>query len=79
MYLLALLVPPLAALACGKPFQALLCLALMFTLLGWIPAIIWACLIVSSHKADRRNQELIRALGGVPTGRATHRAFRLTR
>jgi uncharacterized membrane protein YqaE (UPF0057 family) len=62
MYLIAILIPPLAALACGKPFQALLCLVLTFTLIGWIPAVIWACLVVSAHNADRRNRELVRVL-----------------
>jgi uncharacterized membrane protein YqaE (UPF0057 family) len=62
MYLLAILFPPLAALLCGKPIQAVLCLLLMITLIGWIPAMIWACLIVSARAADRRNRELIREL-----------------
>jgi uncharacterized membrane protein YqaE (UPF0057 family) len=76
MYLLAILLPPLAALGCGKPFQAILCLVLMCTIIGWIPAMIWACLIVSAHKADQRNERLIAALGGKPI---RHRSFRLTR
>ena len=34
-YLLAILLPPIGMLSVGKPFQALLCLVLMFTILGW--------------------------------------------
>jgi len=59
-YLLAILLPPLAVLLCGKPFQAVLnCL---LTLCFWIPGMIHALMVVSSHEADLRNQELIRAM-----------------
>ena len=57
LYLLAILLPPVAVLLCGKPFQAILNLVL--TLLGWIPGVIHACLVVSSHHADQRNQRVI--------------------
>lgn len=57
LYLLAIVLPPLAVLFCGKPIQALLNIVL--TLLGWIPGIIHACLVVSSHQADKRNQRVI--------------------
>ena len=60
LYLIAILLPPLAVLFCGKPFQALLNLVL--TLLGWIPGVIHACLVVSSHHADQRNQRLLDAM-----------------
>ena len=59
LYLLAILLPPLAVLFCGKPFQALLNLIACVTLIGWIPGIIHACLVVSSHHTDQRNQRLI--------------------
>jgi uncharacterized membrane protein YqaE (UPF0057 family) len=62
VYLIAILLPPVAALLCGKPLQAALCLLLMATLIGWIPAAVWSCLIVSGRNADRRNAELIRAI-----------------
>jgi uncharacterized membrane protein YqaE (UPF0057 family) len=61
-YLLALVLPPLAMLTCGKPVEAVICLLLQVTVLGWIPASIWAVLTVSSHAADRRNREIVRAL-----------------
>ena len=59
LYLLAILLPPLAVLFCGKPIQALLNLVACLTVLGWIPGMIHACLVVSSHHADQRNQRLI--------------------
>lgn len=62
MYLLAILLPPLAMFLCGKPFQAIICLVMQATLMGWIPAAIWACFVVSGSDADRRNKQLIKAM-----------------
>ena len=61
LYLLALLLPPLAVLLCGKPFQALLNLVL--TLLGWLPGAIHTILVVNSHENDKRTERIIRSLG----------------
>lgn len=52
VYLLALVLPPVAVLICGKPGQALL--NLLLTLLGWIPGAIHAILVVNERKADKR-------------------------
>jgi uncharacterized membrane protein YqaE (UPF0057 family) len=60
-YLLAILLPPIGMLSVGKPFQALLCLLLMFTLLAWPLASIWAVLTVHGAFADRRAERIIRA------------------
>ena len=57
LYLLAILLPPLAVLLCGKPVQALLNCVL--TLFLWIPGAIHAMMVVSSHHADKRNQRLV--------------------
>lgn len=59
-YLIAIFVPPLAVLLCGKPLQALLNFLLLF--LFWIPAVVHALVVVASHKADRRNEKLIQAM-----------------
>ena len=40
-YLLAILLPPVAMLTVGKLFQALLCLILMVTVIGWPVAALW--------------------------------------
>lgn len=60
MYLLAILLPPLAVLLCGKPFQFIL--NLILTLFFWFPGAIHACFVVSTKKADERNQRLISAI-----------------
>ena len=46
LYLVAILVPPLAVLLCGKPFQALLNIVL--TLLIYFPGMIHAILVVNN-------------------------------
>lgn len=61
LYLVAVLIPPLAVLLCGKPFQALINLIL------WIPtihigAMVHAIFVVHNHYADRRNQEILRQI-----------------
>ena len=60
LYLLAVILPPLAVLLCGKPFQALLSIPL--TLLGWAPGVIHALFVVQNHYADERSRRLIRAV-----------------
>lgn len=52
MYLLAILLPPVAVLLCGKPIQALL--NVILTLIFWIPGVIHAFMVVNERKADKR-------------------------
>jgi hypothetical protein len=70
-YLLAILVPPLALLLQGRPFQAifngLLWLGgLLFILLpfvagqaAWLIAVIWAVAVVYNRRQDTRDRRLI--------------------
>lgn len=59
-YLLAIILPPVAVLLTGKPIQALL--NLLLCILGWIPGVVHALVVVGSHKADKRNDKLIKAI-----------------
>ena len=59
LYLVAVILPPLAVLLAGKPFQALLSIPL--TLLFYVPGIVHALFVVHNHYADRRTDRLIRA------------------
>lgn len=52
LYLLAIVLPPLAVLFTGRPLQALLNVVL--TLLLWIPGVVHAILVVNEHKANQR-------------------------
>ena len=59
LYLVAVVLPPLAVLLCGKPFQALLSIPL--SLLGWVPGVIHALFVVNNHYADQRANRMMRA------------------
>ncbi|ASS97611.1 YqaE/Pmp3 family membrane protein [Peribacillus simplex] len=55
LYLIAILIPPLAVLLAGKPIQALLNLVL--TLFFYVPGLIHAILVVHDKKADKRMKQ----------------------
>lgn len=59
-YLLAIILPPVAVLLCGKPFQFIL--SILLTLCFWIPGVIHAICVVNSHLADKRTDRLVKAM-----------------
>ena len=61
-YILAVLLPPVAVLFCGRPVQFLLNLVL--TLMFWIPGMIHAILVVNGFYADRRTDRIVWAIEG---------------
>jgi uncharacterized membrane protein YqaE (UPF0057 family) len=60
LYLLAIVLPPVAVLLCGKPLQALL--SVILTICFWVPGAIHALFVVNSHLADKRTNKLIQAM-----------------
>jgi uncharacterized membrane protein YqaE (UPF0057 family) len=64
MIVIAVLMPFLALLLDGHIFQAAFCLGLQLTLIGWIPAAIWAVMVVSRTARDRVYQETVRRARG---------------
>ncbi|MFW0736849.1 YqaE/Pmp3 family membrane protein [Flavobacterium sp. T12S277] len=62
MTLIAIFFPCISFLLRGKILTALLCLILQITLIGWIPAAIWAVVSLQNSRADRRNNKLIKAI-----------------
>lgn len=60
MYLLAIILPPVAVLFCGKPIAAIGNIVL--TLFFWLPGAIHALMVVSTHNAEKRQEKLIRAM-----------------
>jgi uncharacterized membrane protein YqaE (UPF0057 family) len=62
IFALAVLLPFLALLLRGKIVQSILCLILQVTLIGWIPAVIWAVLVIQNDNAERRHKEVIATL-----------------
>lgn len=61
-YLLALFLPWLSLILQGKVLSGILCLILQLTVLGWIPASIWAILSINRMYADRRTEKIVRAI-----------------
>ena len=59
-YFLAIVLPPVAVLSCGKPLQFLL--NLLLTLCFWVPGMVHAILVVSAHLEDRRTERVVRAI-----------------
>jgi uncharacterized membrane protein YqaE (UPF0057 family) len=62
-YFLAIILPPVAVLLCGKPVQFVL--NIFLTLLFWIPGVIHAILVVNSHLADKRADKIVKAVSKV--------------
>lgn len=54
------LLPPLAVLSCKKPGSFLL--SIILTIIGYIPGVIHAILVVSSYKADKRTDRIVHAI-----------------
>lgn len=60
--LLAILLPFLSFMVRGKILTGIICLILQITVIGWLPAAIWAALSLNSARAERRNEKLIRTI-----------------
>lgn len=61
-YIIAILIPWFSLMTRGKFWTGLLCLALQFTMIGWIPASIWALANIQKAEADKRTNEIIKAI-----------------
>lgn len=59
-YLIAILLPPLAVLLCGKPFQAIT--NIFLTLAFWVPGMVHALFVVHGHLDDKRTDRVIKAI-----------------
>lgn len=55
--LIALLLPFLLFFTIGRPIAGIVCLILQITLIGWIPAAIWAVYALSQYKTDKKIEE----------------------
>lgn len=66
LYLLAFLLPPLAILLAGKPFQAIINVVLVIitalTVIGLLIPLAHALFVVHNHYADKRQERLIREM-----------------
>jgi uncharacterized membrane protein YqaE (UPF0057 family) len=58
--LIALLLPWLAFFTIYRPIAGLVCLILQLTLIGWVPAAIWAAYAVSPYQTDQKIERALK-------------------
>lgn len=57
--IIALILPWLTFFTIGRPFAGIICLILQVTLIGWIPATIWAVYALSQYKTDKKIEKAL--------------------
>ncbi len=62
MTLIAIFFPFLSFFLRGKILTGIICLILQITLIGWIPAAIWAVISLQNSRADRRTDKIIKEM-----------------
>ena len=55
--LLAIFLPFLVFFTIGRPLAGIICLILQLTLVGWIPAALWAVYALSQWNTDRKIED----------------------
>lgn len=58
--LLAIFLPFALFFTIGRPFAGIICLILQITLIGWLPAALWAVYALSQYKTDKKIEALSR-------------------
>ena len=61
--LIALILPWLTFFTIGRPFAGIICLILQITLIGWLPAAIWAVYSLSQFKTDQKIEQSLNQRG----------------
>jgi uncharacterized membrane protein YqaE (UPF0057 family) len=61
--LLAIFLPFAAFFTIGRPVAGIVCLILQITLIGWLPAAIWAAYALSQYNTDRKIAEAVNRPG----------------
>jgi hypothetical protein len=57
--LIALILPWLLFFTIGRPIAGIVCVILQVTLIGWIPAAIWAVYSLGQFKTDRKIEDAL--------------------
>ena len=55
--IIAIFLPFLSFFFIGKTVQGIICLILQLTLIGWVPAAIWAVYALSQYNTDKKIAE----------------------
>ena len=58
--IIALILPWLTFFTIGRPLSGIICLILQMTLIGWLPATIWAVYALSQFKTDQKIERAMR-------------------
>ena len=58
--IIALVLPWLTFFTIGRPLAGIVCLILQITLIGWLPAAIWAVYALSQYKTDQKIDRALR-------------------
>ncbi|MCR6502989.1 YqaE/Pmp3 family membrane protein [Shinella sp. CPCC 101442] len=57
--IIAILLPFLVFFTIGRPIAGIICLILQVTLIGWLPAAIWAVYALSQYNTDKKISEAL--------------------
>ena len=64
MIAVAVLLPWLVLFLRSRPLQAMFCLGLQLTVVGWLPAAIWAVKVVKVDMRERQYRRMLEVLHG---------------
>lgn len=57
--ILAIFLPWLTFFTIGRPFAGIACIILQITLIGWLPATIWAVYALGQYKTDQKIEKAL--------------------
>lgn len=61
--LISMILPWLTFFTIGRPIAGLVCLILQVTVIGWIPATIWAVYALSQYKTEKKIEKALAQRG----------------
>ena len=61
--LIAMILPWLTFFTIGRPLAGVICLILQITIIGWLPATIWAVYALSQYKTEEKIQKILSQKG----------------
>ena len=61
--LIALILPWLTFFTIGRPIAGVICLVLQITVIGWLPATIWAVYALSRYDTDKKIKKALADTG----------------
>ena len=62
--LIAIFLPWLLFFTIGRPISGIICLILQITLIGWVPAAIWAVWSLNNYSTDKKIEEAVKSAKG---------------